>query len=111
MSDLDHLPEIPSRVTEEIASWRRVLGQTVGDKRGNFHRAAVDVSLLGANETALTRQVILNELTAMATVAGVEDDEAQEIIAHAVCSRPKKFTWNNMADRPVEPQDWPSERR
>jgi RecA-family ATPase len=104
VSNSHQMPELPCRVSDEIASWRRVLGQTAGDKRGNFHRAAVDLSLLGANETAPTRQVILDDLAAMATLAGVEEGEAQEIIARAA---PLRFanieTW---ASTEPAPREW-----
>jgi RecA-family ATPase len=83
VSDTHQMPEIPCRVSDEIASWRRVLAHTVGDKRGNFHHAAVDLSRLGANETPLTTQVILDNLAVMARTAGIEDDEALDIIAQA----------------------------
>jgi hypothetical protein len=44
---------------ETIASWRRVLGQTSGDKRRIFGRAAM--LRLAENEQASERQAIIDE--------------------------------------------------
>jgi hypothetical protein len=68
-------------VSEAIASWQRILRQTVGDKRDNFKRAAVELFRLA--ETGPTQQVIIDELADMAVIAAIEEDEAQEIVAQA----------------------------
>jgi hypothetical protein len=46
---------------ETIASWRRVLGQTSGDKRRIFGRAAIALLRLAENEQASERQAIIDE--------------------------------------------------
>jgi RecA-family ATPase len=83
MTDLCEGPEVPWGVSEEIASWRRILHQTVGDKRPNLHRAAVELFRLAETVAPMTRQVIVDDLADIVFLAGIEDDEAQEIMAQA----------------------------
>jgi len=74
--------EISSQASEQIASWRRVLNQTVGDARPNLERAAVELLRLAQIEPG-SKQIIVDELANLALIAGIDDDEAQAIFARA----------------------------
>ena len=74
--------EISSQASEQIASWRRVLNQTVGDARPNLERAAVELLRLAQIEPG-SKQIIVDELASLALIAGIDDDEAQAIFARA----------------------------
>jgi len=74
--------EISSQASEQIASWRRVLNQTVGDARPNLERAAVELLCLAQIEPG-SKQIIVDELANLALIAGIDDDEAQAIFARA----------------------------
>jgi hypothetical protein len=80
----DHeLPEISWQASEAIASWRRILNQTVGDKRPNLEQASAELLRLAQTEPT-SKQVIVDELADIAAVAGIDADEAQAIFARAV---------------------------
>ena len=74
--------EISSQASEQIASWRRVLNQTVGDARPNLERAAVELLRLAQIEPG-SKQIIVDELANLALISGIDDDEAQAIFARA----------------------------
>ena len=77
--------EVPWRVAEGIASWRRIVHNTVGDKRVNLGRAATELWRL-SNQFAddpLVQQIIVDALLDMSTVAGIDVDSAQAIFARA----------------------------
>jgi len=74
--------DISSQASEQIASWRRVLNQTVGDARPNLERAAVELLRLAQIEPG-SKQIIVDELANLALIAGIDDDEAQAIFARA----------------------------
>ena len=76
------LPEIPWQASEAIASWRRILGQTVGDKRPNLERAFVELLRFAKTEPA-SRPAIVDELAWLAEDAGFDADETQAIFARA----------------------------
>ena len=80
-------PEISWRASEEIASWRRVLNQTIGDVRPNLERASVELLRLAKIEPR-SKQTIVDELAALALTAGIDDDEAQAIFARAANAPP-----------------------
>ena len=80
------VPEISWQASEAVASWRRLLSQTSGDKRANFERASVELLRL-ANAEAGSKQVIVDELAEMAEAAGIAANEAQDIFARA-CKAP-----------------------
>ena len=79
--------EISSQASEQIASWRRVLNQTVGDARPNLERAAVELLCLAQIEPG-SKQIIVDELANLALIAGIDDDEAQAIFARAAKAPP-----------------------
>jgi len=79
--------EISSQASEQIASWRRVLNQTVGDARPNLERAAVELLRLAQIEPG-SKQIIVDELANLALIAGIDDDEAQAIFARAAKAPP-----------------------
>jgi hypothetical protein len=76
------LVEISWTASEAIASWRRILAQTIGDKRKNLERASVELLHLAKAEPG-GKPAIVDELADMAIAAGIDDDEAQAIFAHA----------------------------
>jgi AAA domain/IclR helix-turn-helix domain len=74
-------PEIPWGVAEAIASWRRIIYQTIGEKRPNFQRAAHELMRLAdAQAEAFSRQVIVDALAGMAETAGMSPDDAQAMM-------------------------------
>ena len=79
--------EISSQASEQIASWRRVLNQTVGDARPNLERAAVELLCLAQIEPD-SKQIIVDELANLALISGIDDDEAQAIFARAAKAPP-----------------------
>ena len=83
--------EISSQASEQIASWRRVLNQTVGDARPNLERAAVELLCLAQIEPG-SKQIIVDELANLALIAGIDDDEAQAIFARAAKLHPTRST-------------------
>jgi hypothetical protein len=80
--DDNELPEISWRASEAIASWRRIVNQTTGDKRPNVERASVELLRLAQAEPS-SKQVIVDELADIAEAAGIDPDEAQAIFARA----------------------------
>ncbi|HMF21359.1 MAG TPA: AAA family ATPase, partial [Pseudolabrys sp.] len=74
--------EISWTASEAIASWRRVLAQTIGDKRQNLERASIELLRLAQFEPG-SKPAIVDELADMAIAVGIDDDEAQAIFAHA----------------------------
>jgi hypothetical protein len=79
--------EISWTASEAIASWRRVLAQTIGDKRQNLERASIELLRLAQFEPG-SKPAIVDELADMAVAAGIDDDEAQEIFASAAKAPP-----------------------
>jgi RecA-family ATPase len=77
------LPEIPWRTSEVAASWRRVLDHTVGDKRSNFRRAAIELLRPAENEQPPERRAIIDLVASMGTEAGLDDDTVQAIMSDA----------------------------
>jgi hypothetical protein len=77
------LTEIPSLVSDEIASWRRILHLTQGDPRSNFKQASCELLGLARKYPGeiLLRAAIVDSLFDMGRGAGIDDDEAQEIMA------------------------------
>src|SRR5215469_5908039 len=53
----EELPEVSWRTSEAIASWRRIINQTTGDKRPNVERASVELLRLAQAEPS-TKQTI-----------------------------------------------------
>jgi hypothetical protein len=74
--------EISWTASEAIASWRRILAQTIGDKRQNLERASIELLCLAKAEPG-SKPAIVDELAEMAVAAGIDDDEAQAIFARA----------------------------
>jgi hypothetical protein len=66
-----------------LASWRRILAQTIGDKRPNLERASIEILCLAKAEPG-SKPAIVDQLAEMAVAAGIDDDEAQAIFARAV---------------------------
>jgi hypothetical protein len=81
------LVEISWTASEAIASWRRILAQTVGDVRPNLERACVELLRLAEIEPS-SKKTIVDELAALALTAGIDDDEAQAIFARAAKAPP-----------------------
>jgi len=79
--------EISWKASEAIASWRRILAQTIGDKRQNLERASIELLRLAQIESG-SKQAIVDELANLALIAGVDDDEAQAIFARAAKAPP-----------------------
>src|SRR6516225_6185500 len=79
--------EISWTASEEIASWRRVLNQTVGDVRPSLERASVELLRLAKIEPS-SKQIIVDELATFALTAGIDEDEAQAIFARAAKAPP-----------------------
>jgi len=80
--DDDEWPEISWQASEAIASWRRIVNQTTGDKRPNVERASVELLRLTQAEPS-SKQAIVDELADIAAGAGIDADEAQAIFARA----------------------------
>src|SRR6516165_4996041 len=83
--------EISWKASEAIASWRRVLAQTIGDKRQNLERASIELLRLARAEPD-SKPAIVDELAEMAIAAGIDDDEAQAIFARAAEAPPDTMT-------------------
>ena len=79
--------EISWTASEAIASWRRILAQTIGDKRQNLERASIELLRLAGAEPD-SKPAIVDELAEMAIAAGIDDDEAQAIFARAAKAPP-----------------------
>jgi RecA-family ATPase len=77
------LPEISSQASDDIASWRRILDRTKGDKRLNFERATVELLRLAETEESPARQAIIDAVYELAATAALDDDQTQAIMAHA----------------------------
>jgi AAA domain len=77
------LAEIPWSVSEEIASWRRILHLTQGGARSNFEQACRELLALAQKHANApdTRRAIVDALFDMGRGAGIDDDEAQEFMA------------------------------
>jgi Family of unknown function (DUF5906) len=80
-----HAPEISSKASDLIASWRRVLNQTVGDRRPIFERACGELLRLAKTEPD-SKQVIVDELADMAEGAAIAAADAREIFARTAQS-------------------------
>jgi hypothetical protein len=83
----DAAVEISWTASEAIASWRRTLAQTIGDKRQNLERASIELLHLARVEPD-SKPAIVDELAEMAITAGIDDDEAQAIFARAAEAPP-----------------------
>jgi RecA-family ATPase len=78
-------PEIPWGVAEALSSWRRTIDKTVGDKRPNFERAALELMGLRIEQKdPFSQQVIVDAVHEMAEIANVSPDEAQGMMADAL---------------------------
>src|SRR5215469_4781074 len=100
----ESVAEISWTASEEIASWRRVLAQTIGDKRQNLERASIELLRLAQFEPA-SKPAIVDELADMAIAVGIDDDEAQAIFAHAA-----KAPLDTMGEPSHRPMGEPSHR-
>ena len=98
-SDDEGLPEISWHASEAIASWRRILNQTIGDRKSNLEQAAAELLRLAKTEPD-SKQAIVDALADMATVAGIDDDKAQSIFARAAKCAPQR---NGHATTSAEP--------
>src|SRR5262249_43915139 len=50
LGDGSELPEISWQASEAVASWRRIVNQTTGDKRPNIERASLELLRLAEAE-------------------------------------------------------------
>ena len=87
----ESVAEISWTASEAIASWRRILAQTIGDKRQNLERASIELLHLARAEPD-SKPAIFDELAEMAIAAGIDDDEAQAIFARAAEAPPDTMT-------------------
>jgi len=87
----ESVAEISWTASEAIASWRRILAQTIGDKRQNLERASIELLHLARAEPD-SKPAIVDELAEMAIAAGIDDDEAQAIFARAAEAPPDTMT-------------------
>jgi hypothetical protein len=91
------LPEISSQASDALASWRRVLDQTKGDKRWNFQRACDELlHLAEGHADPAARQEIVDTLYDIAAAAGINNDDAQAIMAAAL--HLPRFNGNTLND-------------
>ena len=88
--------EISWTASEAIASWRRVLAQTIGDKRQNLERASIELLRLAKAEPG-SKPAIVDELAEMAIAADIDDDEAQAIFARAAKAPPDTINGRALA--------------
>jgi len=79
----DSVPEISWAASEAVASWRRILDCTVGDKRSNFVRAAIELLRLAETKQPSERQAIVDLLAGMGREAGLDVDDVQKIMSDA----------------------------
>lgn len=95
--------EISAAVDEEIASWRRVLGQRKPevDARVLLRNASRDLwRALEVDRTVhpdsheTTRQEAIDALYEMANLAGISDDDAQRIFSESFAEQPTPQTEN-----------------
>lgn len=103
------LAEIPWSISEEIASWRRILHLTQGDPRSNFEQACAELMALSRmhpNDSEV-RIAIVDALFDMSRSSGMADDEAQAVIsaksvpgAHRTAAR----TNGHAVGFPIEPE-------
>jgi hypothetical protein len=98
-SDDEGLPEISWHTSEAIASWRRILNQTIGDRQPNLEQAAAELLRLAKTEPD-SKQAIVDALADMATVAGIDDDEAQSIFARAAKCAPQRNGHTTTSEEP-----------
>jgi hypothetical protein len=89
LEQTESVPEISWKASEAIASWRRILDRTTGDKCINFERASVELLRLAQSEPA-SKQVIVDELAHMAAMSGIDAAEAQAIFARASKAPPDR---------------------
>jgi hypothetical protein len=83
----ESVAKISWTASEAVASWRRILAQTIGDKRQNLERASIELLRLAGAEPD-SKPAIVDELAEMAIAAGIDDDEAQAIFARAAEAPP-----------------------
>jgi hypothetical protein len=88
--------EISWTASEAIASWRRILAQTIGDKRQNLERASIELLRLAKAEPG-SKPAIVDELAEMAIAACIDDDEAQAIFARAAKAPPDTINGRALA--------------
>src|SRR6516225_7181632 len=88
--------EISWTASEAIASWRRILAQTIGDKRQNLERASIELLRLAKAEPG-SKPAIVDELAEMAIAAGIDDDEAQAAFARAAKAPPDTINGRALA--------------
>ena len=105
------MTELSWQASEAIASWRRVLDQTRGDKRNNFGRAAIELLRLAEKEPPATRLAIIDEVAAIGAAAAIDTDEAQAIMAAAIEAPADHHfngtAWRGADEKPIEPADRP----
>jgi len=75
--------EISWIIAEEIASWRRIINGSDGDRAGLFERAATELLRRAREAQPIERQAIGDALYELAQNAGLGDDETQAAIARA----------------------------
>jgi putative DNA primase/helicase len=89
------LPEISWALRQEIASLRRIVGNSKGDPLVNFERACVALLQHGAQEPE-PRAVIVDALHDMAVIAGIDGEVSQSIMNDATKApkdgRPRRGT-------------------
>jgi phage/plasmid-associated DNA primase len=76
--------EISWALSQEIASWQRVVEHSKVDMTlANFERAAVELLHHEDAQEPRARQVVVNALHDMATIARIDEDDGQQILARA----------------------------
>lgn len=69
----DGLQDLPHRVRQAVASWRRIIEKTPGDKTENYAQACAELGALARTEQMPTRQGILDCLKQMAIDSDIEN--------------------------------------
>ncbi len=90
---VEEAPEIPSIISDEFASWRRIINQSDGDKSGLFERAATEMLRRARKSEPAQRQAIIDELYHLAKSAGLDDVQVQSIFARAAAA-PADDDWH-----------------
>jgi len=82
-------PKIPWQANQAVESWRRVLAKTAANYvPTQFRRASIELLRLAKLQPPQGRQAIVDALHDMATVAGIDADAAQQIMAEAAEAPP-----------------------
>jgi hypothetical protein len=82
----DHLPEVPAEVVDEIAMWRRIVGNA--DPENDIHdllrnAAAALFAIRKKAADSIVAQAIVDGLADMAIVAGIDENDAGLIFYEA----------------------------